>query len=245
MPHDLDDAIKTHQPHPKSLLDEESKEAYNEKDARQAFGDEFIDQLMKKKRRFKSDWWQLALLVKNLEEDQQNPKIKDKDRLGAWNKWRRQQPGTVSPDYERNHLERATLRHAHLEYANLAGAHLERANLYAAHLKHADLSGAHLDQAYLNAAHLEHAHLPWGHLEHADLYATHLEHANLRNADLEGADVRNAYLRDALFAEATLNGADVRRAKGLRFDGNRVEGIRIEGNAPDPWSVLRRQYTGP
>ena len=65
----LDDAVKTHKPHPKSLLDEESKEAYNEDDAREAFGDEFIDKLKEKQGRFKGDWWQLALLMGNLERD--------------------------------------------------------------------------------------------------------------------------------------------------------------------------------
>ena len=44
---------------------------------------------------------------------------------------------------------------------------------------------------------------------------------------------------------ANLEQADVRAATGLLFDENRVVGMRIEGSAPDPWSVLRRNYTGP
>ncbi|MCH7885721.1 MAG: pentapeptide repeat-containing protein, partial [Planctomycetes bacterium] len=183
----LDDAVKAHKPHPKSLKDEASEEAYNEADARQAFGDKFIDELKLKEdsEKFKGDWWQLALLVKNLEEDEQDPEIKDEARLRAWNKWRGEHILVDSPDYERIHLEHANLRHAHLEHANLRDAHLE--------------------------------------------------HADLSRADLEHADLK----------QANLNGADVHWAFDLRFDGNPVEGIRIEGNAPDPWSVLRRQYTGP
>lgn len=178
----LDEAVKAHKPHPKSLKDESSKEAYNEKNAREAFGDEFIDQRKKSQVEFKGDWWQLGLLVRNLKEDEQDPEIKDEERLRAWNKWR----------------HRATM-------LQFEGIHLEHANL-----------------AY---THLEHANLEYAHLEHADLRLAYLEHANLYAADFEGADVR---------------GAD-----GLRFNGNRVVGIRIKGNAPDPWSVLRRQYTGP
>lgn len=37
----------------------------------------------------------------------------------------------------------------------------------------------------------------------------------------------------------------MRGAVGLRFDQNVIRDLLIEGDAPDPWSVLRRSYTGP
>lgn len=54
-----------------------------------------------------------------------------------------------------------------------------------------------------------------------------------------------ATLTGARLDEANLTGADLRGAKGLRFDANLVRDIHIRGDAPDPWSVLRRSYTGP
>ena len=113
--------------------------------------------------------------------------------------------------------------------------HLERAELQNARLEHADLEGAHLEHAYLRESHLE----------HANLRESHLEHANFFRANLRHADLRRAHLEDATLLEADLSSAELRDARGLRFDDNPIRDIRIEGNARDPWSVLRRSYTGP
>ena len=99
-------------------------------------------------------------------------------------------------------LERADLREAHLEGANLRGVHLEHADLRAAHLEKADFSRAHLEGANLREAHLGGAQFIRAHLEWADLPEAHLEGARLIRAHLEGAHLR----------EAHLEGADLRRA---------------------------------
>lgn len=163
------------------------------------------------------------------------------------------------------HLKHADLRSAHLKHADLSWAHLEDTNLFAADLNHANLLGAHLEYAHLleahlehanlYVAHLEHAYLVWAHLEHATLFEAHLEHATLFEAHLKHADLSLAHLEHAkllgahvehaCLIGAVFTGADVRKATGLRFDANRVRDLHIEGNAPDPWSVLRRGYTGP
>lgn len=113
------------------------------------------------------------------------------------------------------------------------------------HLEWADLESARLEHADLEGAHLEHANFRDAHLEHANLHDAHLEHANLFRANLDHADLRHAYLEDAILLEVDLSSAEVRDARGLRFDDNPIRDIRIEGNARDPWSVLRRSYTGP
>lgn len=248
----LNKAVRAHKPHTKSLKDEESTEAYNEEDAREAFGDAFIVQLKKDQAEFKGDWWQLAFLIKNLDEDKENPPISDERRLNTWNKWcRGRAPSTRGyihlehANLEKAHLEYAKLSYAHLEHAQLVYAHLEDTNLEHAELKEAQVREANLERAYLANARLEHACLDHARLEHASLWRAHLEHAVLGYANLEHANLVGAHLEHANLQEADLDGADVRWAVGLRFDGNRVEGIRIEGNAPDPWSVLRRKYTGP
>ena len=87
-------------------------------------------------------------------------------------------------------------------------------------------------------------------------YATFEEHVSFEGARfsraarfckarLPKADFRGASLADADLEEAHLEQADVRGVQGLLFDDNYVRDLRIEGNAPDPWSVLRRTYSGP
>jgi len=164
-----------------SLKNEESKEPYNEQKARDQFGDRFINHLKAKQKEFRGDWWQLAFLTKNLQEDINKPEIKDKDRLADWNHWREDQGDTdTNPSYEFIHLEHAELQEAHLENAFLYRAHLEQANLTQAHLQHADLTQAQLEHAELGYAHLEHANLMWSNVMHARLTHVVLDRANVR-----------------------------------------------------------------
>ncbi len=279
----LEEIIGSHKPHPKSLLDEESKEAYNEEAAEIDFGNEFFEKLRNQQKEFKGDWWHLALLINNLDIDKEIRDIKDKERLKFWNKWHAYNINISG--YDMIHLEHANLMAAHLEHAKLNNAHLEHADLYRAHLEHAylydthlehakldmahlehanllrslfehanledahlehaNLQSAYLEHAVLRHAHLEHANLDYANLEHANVYCAHFENANLSNAHLEHVYLSSAHLEHTKLFKTNLDRADVRGATGLRFDRNRVEGIDIEGNAPDPWSVLRRKYTGP
>lgn len=83
------------------------------------------------------------------------------------------------------------------------------------------------------------------HLEGASLADAHLEGASLILAHLEGASLEEAHLEGAHIRLANLDLADLTSVNGLRFNENRVHRARIPGNAKDPWSVLRRGYTGP
>jgi uncharacterized protein YjbI with pentapeptide repeats len=76
-------------------------------------------------------------------------------------------------------------------------------------------------------------------------YAEFGERPSFAYARLPLATFRDARLGNANFDEAQLERADVRGATGLLFDGTYVRDIRIEADAPDPWSVLRRTYSGP
>lgn len=118
-------------------------------------------------------------------------------------------------------------RYIHLEFANL---------------RNADLEGAHANFAH---AHLEHVILCGAHLQHASFRRAKLFSANLCTANLADADLREGDMRNTQLKEAVLDRTDVRGAFGLRFDDNSVDRLRIDGDAPDPWSVLRRTYTGP
>lgn len=120
--------------------------------------------------------------------------------------------------------------YAFLMMMNGVWLHFEYASFRNANLQHSELFGAHLEHASFEDAHLEHAKLRDAELLHADLGSAHLKHANFVATSLKHADFTSTDVRDAI---------------GIHFDQSPVRDLRIEGDAPDPWSVLRRSYTGP
>jgi len=142
-------------------------------------------------------------------------------------------------------LENAQLRSTNLENANLFQARLKNTNFMEARLENAAFTEAQLENACFFLAHLKNANLLGARLKNADLKGTFLENATLCLAHLENANLEGANLTGANLEHTVLDRANVRKAKGIIFDSTQVDCLRIEGNAPDPWSVLRRSYTGP
>lgn len=157
-------------------------------------------------------------------------------------------------NFQGAHLDKARLESTHLEGANLSGSHLREANLECAHLEQAILDGAHLEKARLAGAHLDMANLHkavlieadlrYAHLQKATIYAAHLEKANLGKANLEEADLSASHLNGAALWGANLTRANLSRVTGLLLDSTVVRHARFSPWAQDPWSVLRRNYTG-
>ncbi|MCC5785138.1 MAG: pentapeptide repeat-containing protein [Phycisphaerales bacterium] len=242
--------------------DGENKQAFNEDAARAAFGDACIDQLLNEQERFRGDWWILALLLRcEAHAERIDPAREDNGRFGLL---------SIIRDFHREngvtlHMERANLSGTHLEHANLEWSHFENADLSRTHFEHANFTWSHLKHAVLSGATLDHANLAWSRLgdaslyyaslENADLHGARLDHArligacikntNLDGANLEYANISDARLERANMHRANLDHATVREATGILFDDNAVQRLDIEGGAKDPWSVLRRKYTGP
>ena len=84
--------------------------------------------------------------------------------------------------------------------ANLRGAILNDADLH-----RADLRGANLNDANLNDANLNDADLRGANLNDADLSGANLNDANLHRADLSSADLSGATLNDANLRGANLD----------------------------------------
>ena len=141
-----------------------------------------------------------------------------------------------------------------LEKTSLFNTNLEGANLLNAKLKGAILSWAKLEGTNLINANLKEANLGNANLEGADLRMAKLEGAILRNANLEGAVLDDAKLEGANLSDANINnidilytdlrGADLRGAKNVVFDQTLIEGCLLSPNSDEPWTVLRRNYTG-
>ena len=49
----------------------------------------------------------------------------------------------------------------------------------------------------------------------------------------------------ANLSEVLLDEADIRGARGIVLDSTRIRNARFSPTAKDPWSVLRKSYTGP
>jgi uncharacterized protein YjbI with pentapeptide repeats len=142
-------------------------------------------------------------------------------------------------------LEHAALKFTRLENATLAGAQLRNAKLIGANLEEANVNGSTFEFADSTDAHYEHAYLQNAIFQDAVLQRARLEHSDLSGVCFERANLRNASLNRAKLQGARLDHADVRGATGILFDNNPADRLHIEGNAPDPWSTLRREYTGP
>lgn len=151
-----------------------------------------------------------------------NPDHLKKLNRGAveWNEWRR---------VER---ERGEAR----ERIDLRGF-----NLRGRVLSDFDLRDADLQEAILRGAELR------SNLRGALLLRADLRGANLRGASIDDkeSDLRGCDFRECDVSEALLDQADMRSVRGLVLDSTRVRNARFSPTAGDPWSVLRRSYTGP
>jgi hypothetical protein len=133
---------------------------------------------------------------------------------------------------------------------DLSGVSFLGDDLSGADLGTADLSGAVLAAADLTKADLVSANFSKADLYGADLRGASLMAANLRGASLMSADLTGCNLGGFDIGSATIRTADLREAdltdvRGLVLDGQSTRGARFSTRAADPWSVLRRQYTGP
>lgn len=119
----------------------------------------------------------------------------------------------------------------------LMGFHLREINL-----ESYDMRNVNLQEAVVRGVSLQGVNLRGANLIRADLRSANLRGAWLddRESDLRDADLRNADLWETL-----LDNADIRGARGVVLDSTRVRNARFSPTAKDPWSVLRRAYTGP
>ena len=225
--------------------DEESKEAFNEDVARVAFGCLALNQVQEWQgsRAFYGDWWLWCFLHQRLLVLQTSgpQDIQLENRFRAWN-------AMVIDLFARGiavHLEQVELCNMPLQGISLHRCHAEGASLLLADLSHANLSWTHLQHASISLCNLQHAFMIYARMSGSCLSKSRCMWASLQFSDLSKSDLSQTILRGAKLKDVDLDESDLRDAKMLLFDDNPADRMRIEGNAPDPWSVLRRTYTGP
>ncbi|UCG34048.1 MAG: pentapeptide repeat-containing protein, partial [Phycisphaerales bacterium] len=166
-------------------------------------------------------------------------------------------------------LDRADFRNAELHGADLRWSKLDSAifsdaTTVGADLTGADLTGANFDkvdlcgvklawvlahntrfrQGILRSADLSAAKLEFADFRAADLCMSKVVEAKLKMANLDNARLCRANVRRADLFQCSLCDADLRDVQYLHLDGNCIRGAQFSRNAGDPWSVLRRNYTG-
>lgn len=142
-------------------------------------------------------------------------------------------------------LENSNLEGADLRYTNLLQTNLKKANLEEANLKYVNLSEANLHEANLRKCEIEKCDMRSCNLEKAVLSRVIfinvvLSGANLSHANLAGVEFRNCSMWMII-----LDGVDLRWTKGYILDDASIKDTRFSPRSNDPWSELRRKYTGP
>ena len=187
-----------------------------------------------------------------------------------FNKWREDNPN-VTPDLEKADLREAKMPYVNLNRAKLREADLGDAILYDATLREADLWGADLTNA--NLLHVDCSGAEFYRVQFlgANLQGCNLNRAVLINADLANVDLRSADLTDANLNGATnanLVGTDNYILDGIntstwvippkpllprfvwpdskfqRTPRWQLWKLRFYLPYSDPWSSVRRSYTG-
>ncbi len=178
----------------------------------------------------------------------------------------------VGADLSGANLTKAVLIGANLSGADLNFARLTSADMEVVTLTHADLGSADLTRAVLHLANLESAKFEHATVRETILNSASLVNADLTRADFTGARLERSVMTGAVLNRAVLNEADLRGAIDVRFDDNDIRGTRFTPRpsrvdwsgvdqlrtsigviarnplavaaTDDPWSLLRRSYTG-
>lgn len=194
-------------------------------------------------------------------------------RLGSveFSEWREEHP-QEQVDLEEADLKGMKLRGVNLDGANLKKANLEGAILSKSTLRRADLWGANLECAGLLHVDLSHANVSRANLKGAKLGSSTLRDTWLLDSNLSGADLAGSDLAGAHLDGTT--GLNLIGTRNYVVDGldtstwvippawlwprifwpedPRIEHIprwqlwrlRVWSPYSDPWSAVRRSYTG-
>lgn len=170
-----------------------------------------------------------------------------------WNKWRQDHP-ELKPDLKEANLQGLDLRWYDLSEADLFNANLTKADMRHAKLNKADLNRATLVDVRLLRGSFNDANLADANFSGADLRDCIFHRANLfktcfARADLSRSDICEGKFYKTDLSKTKLSGAnlmkaDLRSISKLRLDETYIRDARFAPNCSDPWSVLRRSYTG-
>ncbi len=130
-----------------------------------------------------------------------------KEGVGAWNKWRKENPD-IRADLTSAYLSETSMDWAEPDVSGILGAaELQQIDFRGASLAFARLQGANLRGANLARANLWGANLRRAYLFGADLRDTRLDNANLTLANLSHANVTGARFWETVIDRVNFSGA--------------------------------------
>lgn len=214
---------------------ERSTVAFNRDWAIADFGSEYIERLESwhrlAKREFTGDWWEYVFLLMcaDLEIDGTH-EIENAVKLDCYHSVRRRGVGGFA-----RHLEGMLFDDEDLSWLSLVNTRLDGSRFSGCILR-----SVYMPECYLNDVYISHCDM-----SEIDLSWSELNGARITECDLSGANLADTLMNGTSISHVDMTGADLRRSEGGRCDEWLVRDLRIEADAPDPWSVLRRTYTGP
>ncbi|RVU86063.1 pentapeptide repeat-containing protein [Leucothrix sargassi] len=141
----------------------------------------------------------------------------------------------VECDYYKADIEGSEFNGASIKSCAFSNANLENSKLNGSFITECDFSSANLKNAEFTSANLKRLKLV-----DADLSGSNLREAKLNHIDFKGVNLENADLTNT-----ELEHADLRFAKNYLLNSTYIRNTRFPVTACDPWSKLRKAYTGP
>ncbi|MDB3936303.1 pentapeptide repeat-containing protein, partial [Granulosicoccus sp.] len=136
---------------------------------------------------------------------------------------------------------------ANFENADLTNANLDGCQVGHGNFRNANLRGASAILTYLQASDFSNADCTSVSFQQANLGQTTLTNTKLIMADLTGANLDGADVSDLSIDGVNLHDVrniDIAQLNDFVIDGHNISTWKFSPISKDPWSVLRRRYTG-
>ncbi|PWQ93431.1 pentapeptide repeat-containing protein [Leucothrix arctica] len=152
-------------------------------------------------------------------------------------------------------MEKAEFNGATLVECNYYKADLENSEFNGALVNSCDFSNANLANSKLNGSLIDNCNFTSANLKNSYFIEADLKNIKLINADMSGCnlcgaklnhiDLKGVNLENSDLTNTELEHADLRFTKNYLLNSTYIRNTRFAVNARDPWSVLRKTYTGP
>jgi len=211
-----------------------SDSAFNIELAESTFGKGCVERVLDRQALFKGDVWLLCALKLT----EESSRTVDKD--GEY-KYR------FSWITNRVHISKLCVQPhpIHLEGISIRGWDLRRVDLSNAILRKSTITRSNLSHAILWSCDISKSSVSESLFIESSCFNVNFCHTNLSTSSFKRANLKHSRMNYTRLCGSDLDRAVLTNVSGLLFDYNSIDKILIEGNSKDPWSILRRTYTGP
>lgn len=134
---------------------------------------------------------------------------------------------------------------ADLESSEFNGASVNNCDFSNVNLANSKLNGSLIDDCNFTSANLKNSYFIDANLKNLKLVDADMSGSNLRGAKLNHIDLKGVNLENSDLTNTELEHADLRFTNNYLLNSTYIRNTRFSVNARDPWSILRKTYTGP